>query len=245
MTQAMATGLRAGRSASTRRTGTCCRRSSSTTSTPSAWPAAATAPSATATARGNGTAAADRRTASGRTLDGPSRADARDAPVRIGIACPYSWDVPGGVQQHIRDLAEALIELGHEVSVIAPGRRGPAAAALRRPHRPGDAGAVQRLGGPALVRPAVGQPGAPLAPRRRLRRAARARADRAVAAAARLLGGVGADRGDGAHRDAASPGCCSPPSRCSAPRWRRSTAGSRCPRRRGRRSSSTWAATRC
>jgi phosphatidylinositol alpha-mannosyltransferase len=40
--------------------------------------------------------------------------------VRIGIACPYSWDVPGGVQQHIRDLAEALIELGHEVSVIAP-----------------------------------------------------------------------------------------------------------------------------
>jgi phosphatidyl-myo-inositol alpha-mannosyltransferase len=40
--------------------------------------------------------------------------------VRIGIACPYSWDVPGGVQQHIRGLAEALIDLGHEVSVIAP-----------------------------------------------------------------------------------------------------------------------------
>jgi phosphatidyl-myo-inositol alpha-mannosyltransferase len=40
--------------------------------------------------------------------------------VRIGIACPYSWDVPGGVQQHVRDLAEALIELGHDVSVIAP-----------------------------------------------------------------------------------------------------------------------------
>ncbi len=40
--------------------------------------------------------------------------------MRIGIVCPYSWDVPGGVQQHIRDLAEALIELGHEVSVIAP-----------------------------------------------------------------------------------------------------------------------------
>ena len=34
--------------------------------------------------------------------------------------CPYSWDVPGGVQQHVRDLAEALIELGHDVSVIAP-----------------------------------------------------------------------------------------------------------------------------
>jgi phosphatidyl-myo-inositol alpha-mannosyltransferase len=40
--------------------------------------------------------------------------------VRIGIACPYSWDVPGGVQQHVRDLAEALIGLGHEVSVISP-----------------------------------------------------------------------------------------------------------------------------
>jgi len=40
--------------------------------------------------------------------------------MRIGIACPYSWDVPGGVQQHVRDLAEALIDLGHEVSVIAP-----------------------------------------------------------------------------------------------------------------------------
>jgi phosphatidylinositol alpha-mannosyltransferase len=40
--------------------------------------------------------------------------------VRIGIVCPYDWDVPGGVQQHIRDLAEALIELGHQVSVIAP-----------------------------------------------------------------------------------------------------------------------------
>jgi phosphatidyl-myo-inositol alpha-mannosyltransferase len=40
--------------------------------------------------------------------------------MRIGIACPYSWDVPGGVQQHIRDLAETLIEFGHDVSVIAP-----------------------------------------------------------------------------------------------------------------------------
>jgi phosphatidylinositol alpha-mannosyltransferase len=40
--------------------------------------------------------------------------------MRIGIACPYSWDVPGGVQQHIRDLAEALIGFGHEVSVISP-----------------------------------------------------------------------------------------------------------------------------
>ncbi|MER7990665.1 glycosyltransferase family 4 protein [Streptomyces noursei] len=39
--------------------------------------------------------------------------------MKIGIVCPYSWDVPGGVQFHIRDLAEHLIGLGHEVSVLA------------------------------------------------------------------------------------------------------------------------------
>ena len=41
--------------------------------------------------------------------------------MRIGIVCPYSWDIPGGVQAHVRDLAEQLIALGHEVSVLAPG----------------------------------------------------------------------------------------------------------------------------
>ncbi|WBB81430.1 glycosyltransferase family 4 protein [Micromonospora sp. WMMD882] len=40
--------------------------------------------------------------------------------MRIGIVCPYSFDVPGGVQNHVIDLAEALIGLGHEVSVLAP-----------------------------------------------------------------------------------------------------------------------------
>jgi phosphatidyl-myo-inositol alpha-mannosyltransferase len=40
--------------------------------------------------------------------------------VRIGIVCPYSWDVPGGVQFHVRDLAEHLLRLGHQVSVLAP-----------------------------------------------------------------------------------------------------------------------------
>jgi len=40
--------------------------------------------------------------------------------LRIGIVSPYSFDVPGGVQFHIRDLAEALIARGHEVSVLAP-----------------------------------------------------------------------------------------------------------------------------
>jgi len=40
--------------------------------------------------------------------------------LKIGIVCPYSWDTPGGVQNHIRDLAEFLIESGHDVSVLAP-----------------------------------------------------------------------------------------------------------------------------
>ncbi len=40
--------------------------------------------------------------------------------MRVGIVCPYSFDVPGGVQNHVHDLAETLIALGHEVSVLAP-----------------------------------------------------------------------------------------------------------------------------
>jgi phosphatidylinositol alpha-mannosyltransferase len=40
--------------------------------------------------------------------------------VRIGIVSPYSFDVPGGVQLHVRDLAEHFISLGHHVSVLAP-----------------------------------------------------------------------------------------------------------------------------
>ncbi|MBO2452753.1 glycosyltransferase family 4 protein [Actinomadura barringtoniae] len=40
--------------------------------------------------------------------------------MKVGIVCPYTWNVPGGVQQHIRDLAEALIGFGHHVSVMTP-----------------------------------------------------------------------------------------------------------------------------
>lgn len=40
--------------------------------------------------------------------------------LRVGIVCPYSFDAPGGVQFHIRDLAEALQAQGHSVSVLAP-----------------------------------------------------------------------------------------------------------------------------
>ncbi|WP_020573678.1 glycosyltransferase family 4 protein [Actinopolymorpha alba] len=40
--------------------------------------------------------------------------------MKVGVVCPYSLDVPGGVQNHVRDLAEVLLEAGHSVSVLAP-----------------------------------------------------------------------------------------------------------------------------
>ncbi len=40
--------------------------------------------------------------------------------MRVGIVCPYSLDVPGGVQSHVLGLAGALRGLGHEVDVLAP-----------------------------------------------------------------------------------------------------------------------------
>ncbi|HEX2705057.1 MAG TPA: glycosyltransferase family 4 protein [Candidatus Lustribacter sp.] len=40
--------------------------------------------------------------------------------MRIGIVCPYSFDIPGGVQFHVRDLAEHFLGEGHHVSVLAP-----------------------------------------------------------------------------------------------------------------------------
>jgi phosphatidylinositol alpha-mannosyltransferase len=76
--------------------------------------------------------------------------------VRIGIVSPYSFDVPGGVQNHIIDLAEALIELGHEVSVLAPADEDadlpayvvPAGRALPLPYN----GSVARIAFSQLAR---------------------------------------------------------------------------------------------
>jgi phosphatidylinositol alpha-mannosyltransferase len=43
-----------------------------------------------------------------------------DKPLNIGIVCPYGWDAPGGVQAHIADLRQYLVNKGHHVSVLAP-----------------------------------------------------------------------------------------------------------------------------
>ena len=40
--------------------------------------------------------------------------------MRIGMVCPYSFDVPGGVQSHVLQLAVVMRARGHEVSVLAP-----------------------------------------------------------------------------------------------------------------------------
>jgi phosphatidylinositol alpha-mannosyltransferase len=40
--------------------------------------------------------------------------------MRIGMVCPYSFDVNGGVQAHVLQLAEVMRTRGHHVSVLAP-----------------------------------------------------------------------------------------------------------------------------
>ena len=40
--------------------------------------------------------------------------------MRIAIVSPYSWTYAGGVNRHVESLADALIDRGHEVRVLAP-----------------------------------------------------------------------------------------------------------------------------
>src|SRR4051812_41602145 len=50
--------------------------------------------------------------------------------LRVGIVCPYSFDVPGGVQNHVLGLARYLRQSGHLPSVLAPGELDPASVGL-------------------------------------------------------------------------------------------------------------------
>lgn len=43
--------------------------------------------------------------------------------MRVLLVCPYAWEAPGGVQVHVRELAEQLRARDHEVLVLAPGAR--------------------------------------------------------------------------------------------------------------------------
>jgi phosphatidylinositol alpha-mannosyltransferase len=40
--------------------------------------------------------------------------------VRVGLVCPYSWSIPGGVQSHVAGLARALNALGVDTEILAP-----------------------------------------------------------------------------------------------------------------------------
>jgi phosphatidylinositol alpha-mannosyltransferase len=42
--------------------------------------------------------------------------------MRIVQVSPFSWDVPGGVQAHVRQLTAHLESRGHDVTVMAPGK---------------------------------------------------------------------------------------------------------------------------
>ena len=43
-------------------------------------------------------------------------------PLRVGLVCPYSFDHPGGVQNHVLGLAMHLRERGHSPAVLGLGR---------------------------------------------------------------------------------------------------------------------------
>jgi phosphatidylinositol alpha-mannosyltransferase len=55
--------------------------------------------------------------------------DARPS-LRVGMVCPYSFDVPGGVQNHVLGLALYLRQAGHRPYVLAPGELGYSACHL-------------------------------------------------------------------------------------------------------------------
>ncbi|MDO5285834.1 MAG: glycosyltransferase family 4 protein [Actinomycetia bacterium] len=42
--------------------------------------------------------------------------------MRVGLVCPYSFDVPGGVQSHVLGLARWLTEQGHQAYLLGPGQ---------------------------------------------------------------------------------------------------------------------------
>jgi phosphatidylinositol alpha-mannosyltransferase len=115
--------------------------------------------------------------------------------MRVGVVCPYSFDVPGGVQFHVRDLAEHLTRAGHDVSVLAPADDDtPCPATWSRAGRavPGarTTGAVAQR----HLRAAVGGAGAPLAGRRRFDVLHIHEPTTPEPVDPRVLGGVRADR---------------------------------------------------
>jgi len=68
--------------------------------------------------------------------------------VRIVLACPYAWEAAGGVQVHVRNLAQRLRDRGHHVTVLTPTGATPIEPWVRSVGRPfaiSYAGTVARI----------------------------------------------------------------------------------------------------
>ena len=79
--------------------------------------------------------------------------------MRIAIVTPYSWTYPGGVNRHVEALAEALIDRGHELRVLAPWDP-PDRLSRAAPPRPRRAASPPRLPDPARTHVGFGANGA-------------------------------------------------------------------------------------
>jgi phosphatidylinositol alpha-mannosyltransferase len=53
--------------------------------------------------------------------------------MRVGIVCPYSFQAPGGVGNHIIDFAKEMAKRGHYISVLSPGVLPPELRSLEKP----------------------------------------------------------------------------------------------------------------
>ena len=146
--------------------------------------------------------------------------------VRIGIVCPYSFDVPGGVQFHVRDLAEHFLGQGHHVCVLAPADNDTPLPGYVESVRTRHARALQRVRGPAELRPGHRGPGGPLARARASSTSPPPRAGDAEHLGARPVGGGGPHRGDVPHVQRCARAPCRRPTPCCGPAWRRSPGGS-------------------
>ena len=56
--------------------------------------------------------------------------------MKVLLACPYDWTSPGGVQVHVRELAERLRARDHRTLIVAPGPDAPSNGVVRIVGRP-------------------------------------------------------------------------------------------------------------
>src|SRR5437762_8540237 len=41
--------------------------------------------------------------------------------MKIALVSPYDWNYPGGLRDHILNLSNQFIQMGHDVRILAPG----------------------------------------------------------------------------------------------------------------------------